>query len=162
MFLFTTSTSGVRLTSKGLILFTNKAPVIYNLHFKSCLSCFDRTYFLLVKPLTEMTLMNVVNLLCILTLLSTLAHLVKLSNEPVHEISNNVVCATSKASDQPAHTPSLIGSGSTRPEVKSAPESTRPWVNSAWVNSARCIFRAFSYVNGLFCACIFFQNLSFD
>ena len=28
--------------------------------------------------------------------------------EPVHEISNNVVCATSKASDQPAHTRSLI------------------------------------------------------
>ena len=26
--------------------------------------------------------------------------------EPVHEISNNVVCATSKASDQPAHTQS--------------------------------------------------------
>ena len=30
------------------------------------------------------------------------------TNEPRHEISNNVVCATSKASDQPAHTPSLI------------------------------------------------------
>ena len=30
------------------------------------------------------------------------------SCEPVHEISNNVVCATSKASDQPAHTRSLI------------------------------------------------------
>ena len=29
-------------------------------------------------------------------------------NEPVHEISNNVACATSKASDQPAHTRSLI------------------------------------------------------
>ena len=29
-------------------------------------------------------------------------------NEPVHEISNNMVCATSKASDQPAHTRSLI------------------------------------------------------
>ena len=29
-------------------------------------------------------------------------------HEPVHEISNNVVCATSKASDQPAHTRSLI------------------------------------------------------
>ena len=29
-------------------------------------------------------------------------------NEPVHEISNNVVCATSKASDQPAHVRSLI------------------------------------------------------
>ena len=28
--------------------------------------------------------------------------------EPVHEISNNVVCGTSKASDQPAHTRSLI------------------------------------------------------
>ena len=27
---------------------------------------------------------------------------------PVHEISNNVVCATSTASDQPAHTRSLI------------------------------------------------------
>ena len=28
--------------------------------------------------------------------------------EPVHEISNNMVCATSRASDQPAHTRSLI------------------------------------------------------
>ena len=28
--------------------------------------------------------------------------------EPRHEISNNVLCATSKASDQPAHTRSLI------------------------------------------------------
>ena len=28
--------------------------------------------------------------------------------EPVHEISNNVVCATSKATYQPAHTHSLI------------------------------------------------------
>ena len=28
--------------------------------------------------------------------------------EPVHEISNNLVCATSKASDQPAHTRRLI------------------------------------------------------
>ena len=28
--------------------------------------------------------------------------------EPVHMISNNVVCATSKASNQPAHTRSLI------------------------------------------------------
>ena len=31
-----------------------------------------------------------------------------LSYEPRHEICNNVVCATSKASDQPAHTRSLI------------------------------------------------------
>ena len=29
-------------------------------------------------------------------------------NEPVQEISNNVVCSTSKASDQSAHTRSLI------------------------------------------------------
>ena len=28
--------------------------------------------------------------------------------EPRHEISNNQVCATSKASDQPAHTHGLI------------------------------------------------------
>ena len=28
-------------------------------------------------------------------------------NEPVHEISKNVECATSKVSDQPAHTRSL-------------------------------------------------------
>ena len=28
--------------------------------------------------------------------------------EPRHKISNNVVCSTSKALDQPAHTPSLI------------------------------------------------------
>ena len=28
--------------------------------------------------------------------------------EPRHEISNNVVCATSNGSDQPAHTHSLI------------------------------------------------------
>ena len=33
---------------------------------------------------------------------------VSLKYEPVHEISNNVVCATSKASDQPAHKRSLI------------------------------------------------------
>ena len=29
-------------------------------------------------------------------------------NDSVHEISNNVVCATSKGSDQPAHVRSLI------------------------------------------------------
>ena len=29
------------------------------------------------------------------------------NNEQRHEISNNVVCATSKGSDQPAHTRSL-------------------------------------------------------
>ena len=33
---------------------------------------------------------------------------IAIAYEPVHGISNNVVCATSKASDQPAHTRSLI------------------------------------------------------
>ena len=46
------------------------------------------------------------------------------------------------------------GSGSTRPEVKSAPESTRPWVNSA-----RYIFRAFSYVYGKWFV-LYLYNLS--
>ena len=32
----------------------------------------------------------------------------RMINEPVHEISNNSVCATSKGSDQPAHTRRLI------------------------------------------------------
>ena len=31
-----------------------------------------------------------------------------LTHEPLHEISNNVVCVTRKASDQPAHMRSLI------------------------------------------------------
>ena len=39
-------------------------------------------------------------------------------NEPVHEISNNVVCATSKASDQPAHTHSLIRAFASRSSIK--------------------------------------------
>ena len=36
-------------------------------------------------------------------------HIVKcnMQYEPVHEISNNVICATSKASDQPANKRSL-------------------------------------------------------
>ena len=39
---------------------------------------------------------------------STASNRFKFVYEPVHDISNNVVCATSKASDQPAHTRSLI------------------------------------------------------
>ena len=38
-------------------------------------------------------------------------------NEPVHEISNNVICATSKASDQPAHTLSLLRAFASRLSV---------------------------------------------
>ena len=39
--------------------------------------------------------------------------------EPVHEISNNVVCATSKAPEQPAHTRSLIRAFTSRLSVTS-------------------------------------------
>ena len=38
--------------------------------------------------------------------------------EPRHEISNNVVCATSKASDQPAHTRSLIRAFASRLNIR--------------------------------------------
>ena len=44
------------------------------------------------------------------TLQTVLCHMVHvcLKIEPVHEISNNVVCETGKASVQPSHTRSLI------------------------------------------------------
>ena len=41
----------------------------------------------------------------------------KLTFEPRHEISNNVVSATSKASDQPAHTGSLIRAVASRVNI---------------------------------------------
>ena len=46
--------------------------------------------------------------------------------EPVHEISNNVVCATSKASDQPAHTRSLIRAFASRLSIL--------WLLNYWLN----------------------------
>ena len=46
--------------------------------------------------------------------------------EPVHEISNNLVCATSKASDQPAHTHSLIRACANRLNIL--------WLLSYWRN----------------------------
>ena len=49
------------------------------------------------------------------------------ANEPVHEISNNVVWATSKASDQPAHTRSLIRAFACRLSIL--------WLLSYWLNS---------------------------
>ena len=39
-------------------------------------------------------------------------------NDPLHEISNNVVCATSRASDQPAHTRSLIRAFASRLNIR--------------------------------------------
>ena len=45
---------------------------------------------------------------CIMAAMTSYAYDYTMSYEPWHGISNNVVCATSKASDQPAHTRSLI------------------------------------------------------
>ena len=47
--------------------------------------------------------------------------------EPPHEISSNVVCATNKASDQPAPTRSLIRAFASRFNIL--------WVLSYWLNT---------------------------
>ena len=49
--------------------------------------------------------------------------------EPVHEISNNLVCATSKASDQPAHTRSLIRAFACRLSIL---RLLSYWLNTIW------------------------------
>ena len=54
------------------------------------------------------TLLSVVNAIDINIIVRLFYILVEMKIEPVHEISNNVVCATSKASDQPVHTRNLI------------------------------------------------------
>ena len=51
----------------------------------------------------------------------------ELQYEPVHEISNNVVCATSRASDQPVHTHSLIRVFASRLSMV--------WLLSYWLNT---------------------------
>ena len=50
-------------------------------------------------------------------------------NEPWHEISNNAVCATSKGSDQPAHTRSLIRAFASRLNIQ--------WLLNYWLNMIR-------------------------
>ena len=52
--------------------------------------------------------------------------------EHVHEISNNVVCATSKGSDQPVHTHSLIRAFASRLSIL--------WLLSYWLNTYFLIF----------------------
>ena len=54
--------------------------------------------------------------------------------KPWHEISNNVLCATSKASDQPAHMSSLIWAFASRLNIL--------WMLSYWLNS---IWRYYAY-----------------
>ena len=55
-------------------------------------------------------------------------------NVPRHEISNNVVCATTKGSDQPAHTRSLIRAFASRLNIL--------WVLNYWLNIILC-FKAY-------------------
>ena len=45
---------------------------------------------------------------CVVTAHKLIAHETTTEIESQHEISNNVVCATSKGSDQPAQTRSLV------------------------------------------------------
>ena len=58
--------------------------------------------------------------LCVM--ISSISHNI----EPQHEISNNVVCATSKASDQPVHMRSLIRAFASRLIIL--------WMLSYWLN----------------------------
>ena len=57
--------------------------------------------------------------------------------EPRHEISNNVVCATSNGSDQPAHTRSLIRAfARTRSLIRAfARRLNIIWLLSYWLNN---------------------------
>ena len=55
--------------------------------------------------------------------------------EPPHEISNNVVYATSKASDQPAHARSLIKAFASHLNIL--------WLLSYWTN----IIKSFSFLS---------------
>ena len=63
--------------------------------------------------------------------------------EPVHEISSNVVYATSKASDQPEHMPSLIRAFASRLsehhlKFLSLKEGCRGWRESTHVKMPHC------------------------
>ena len=62
-----------------------------------------------------------------MVLTSTLDYIDKNQIEPVHEISNNVVCATSRFSDQPANTRSLIRAFASRLSIL--------WLLSYWLNT---------------------------
>ena len=59
-----------------------------------------------MKLFSCLTYTDVVFILLIIVKMTIIVGI--LTVEPVHEISNNMVCATSKASDQHAHARSLI------------------------------------------------------
>ena len=63
---------------------------------------------IMIRPKVQKSLLSLIQTITLLCIMHTWCYCVFLKVEPVQEISNNVVCATSKASDQPAHTRSLI------------------------------------------------------
>ena len=63
--------------------------------------------------------------------------------EPRHEISNNVVGATSKVSDQPAHTHSLIRALANRLNITLTQTSKRSRSNSKILTKFLIIFNYF-------------------
>ena len=71
----------------------------------SILSLSILTTFLIIFKLF---LKNMTSFLIFRTIMGLYLNASLISYETVHEISNNVECGTSKASDQPAHTRSLI------------------------------------------------------
>ena len=79
------------------LLFTDPSGGVYNLGIASVFHTYIR------EPLRK-----------IFSYLRTTTATSSYIIEPRHEISNNVVCTTSKASDQPAHTRSLIRAFSSR------------------------------------------------
>ena len=64
------------------------------------------------------------NLICFTLAVLIIIIIIK---EPVHEISNNVVCATSEATNQPAHTRSQIRAVASRLSIL--------WLLSYWLNT---------------------------
>ena len=63
---------------------------------------------------------------CDPSIIQWILHSLMKKYEPRHEIYNNVVCATSKPSDQPAHTRSLVRAFASRLNIL--------WIMSYWLN----------------------------
>ena len=85
----------------GVVIGTNCAPLVADLF----LFCYEMDFMMSLDNEKQADIIEAFNIK------STSRYLDDISNikyEPVHENSNNVICATSKASDQPAHTRSLI------------------------------------------------------
>ena len=93
---------------------TSEKISLYRVELKENKCMCIKLYYLYLNqgPFNKSHLAFVVVLLFLLNMKCLIAMYISfmkiIINEPVHEISNNVVCATSKASDQPVHMRSLI------------------------------------------------------